>query len=335
MDMNSEIIMYQTDDGLIKLETTFDGDTVWLSIDQMAELFQRDKSTISRHIKNIFNEGELIRNAVVANFATTAADGKTYQVDYYNLDVIISVGYRVKSLRGTQFRIWASNVLKEYMKKGFAMNDDLLKNNGGGIYFDELLERIRDIRSSEKVFWRKVLDIYATSVDYDPRTEASTLFFKTVQNKMHWAAHGQTAVEKIYYSADAEKPFMGILSFKGEQPKQGDALIAKNYCTEDELSALNSVVSAYLEFAEMQVRRRIPMYMSDWIETLDGFLKLSKHEILTHAGKISAKTAEIKVKEEYKKYKVLHLGGISNVEKDYIKALEDMEMKLLGMDKDK
>ena len=209
--MGSEIIMYQTDDGLTKIETTFDGDTVWLFIDQMAELFQRDKSTISRHIKNIFNEGELTRNSVVANFATTAADGKTYQVDYYNLDVIISVGYRVKSLRGTQFRIWASNVLKEYMKKGFAMNDELLKNNGGGIYFDELLERIRDIRSSEKVFWRKVLDIYATSVDYDPRTEVSTFFKKTVQNKMHWVAHGHTAAEKIYYSADADKPYMGML----------------------------------------------------------------------------------------------------------------------------
>ena len=210
MNMGSEIIMYQTDDGLTKIETTFDGDTVWLSIDQMAELFQRDKSTISRHIKNIFSEGELTRNSVVANFATTAADGKTYQVDYYNLDVIISVGYRVKSLRGTQFRIWASSILKEYMKKGFAMNDDLLKNNGGGIYFDELLERIRDIRSSEKVFWRKVLDIYATSVDYDPRTEVSTLFFKTVQNKMHWAAHGQTAAEKIYYSAGQRKSTRNI-----------------------------------------------------------------------------------------------------------------------------
>ncbi len=203
--MNSEIVMYQTEDGLTKIEVTFDNDTVWLSIDQMADLFQRDKSTISRHIKNIFNEGELIRKAVVANFATTASDGKTYHVDYYNLDVVISVGYRVKSLRGTQFRIWASSVLKEYMRKGFAMNDDLLKNNGGGVFFDELLERIRDIRSSEKVFWRKVLDIYATSIDYDPRTESSMMFFKTVQNKMHWAAHGQTAAEKIYYSADAEK----------------------------------------------------------------------------------------------------------------------------------
>ncbi|MEW9124423.1 MAG: virulence RhuM family protein [Thermotaleaceae bacterium] len=328
--MNSEIIMYQTEDGLTKIETTFDNDTVWLSIDQMAELFQRDRSVIGKHIRNIFKEGELEKSSVWAKFAYTASDGKDYQVDYYNLDVIISVGYRVKSLRGTQFRIWASNILKEYMKKGFAMNDDLLKNNGGGIYFDELLERIRDIRSSEKVFWRKVLDIYATSVDYDPRMESSMLFFKTVQNKMHWAAHGQTAAEKIYYTANADKPHIGMLSFKGEQPTQADALVAKNYCTADELAALNSVVSAYLEFAEMQARRRIPMYMSDWIETLDGFLKLSKHEILTHAGKISAKTAELKAKDEYKKYKALHLEDISKAEKDYITALEEMEMKLQG-----
>lgn len=328
--MKSEIIMYQTEDGLTKIETTFEDDTVWLSIDQMAELFQRDRSVIGKHIRNIFKEGELEKNSVWAKFAYTASDGKDYQVDYYNLDVIISVGYRVKSIRGTQFRIWATNVLKEYMKKGFAMNDDLLKNNGGGLYFDELLERIRDIRSSEKVFWRKVLDIYATSVDYDPRMESSMLFFKTVQNKMHWAAHGQTAAEKIYYSVDADKPHMGMLSFKGEYPTQADALVAKNYCTEDELAALNSVVSVYLEFAEMQARRKIPMYMADWMETLDGFLKLSKHEILTHAGKISAKTAEVKAKEEYKKYKVLNSGDVSKVEKDYIKALEDMEMKLLG-----
>ncbi|HPW40984.1 MAG TPA: virulence RhuM family protein [Bacillota bacterium] len=333
--MSSEIIMYQTEDGLTKIETTFDNDTVWLSIDQMAELFQRDRSVIGKHIRNIFKEGELEKNSVWAKFAYTASDGKDYKVDYYNLDVIISVGYRVKSLRGTQFRIWASNILKEYMRKGFAINDDLLKNNGRGIYFDELLKRIRDIRSSEKVFWRKVLDIYATSVDYDPRAEASILFFKTVQNKMHWAAHGQTAAEKIYYSADAGKPSMGMLSFKGGRPSQSDALVAKNYCTEEELSALNSVVSAYLEFAEMQAGRRIPMYMSEWIETLDGFLKLSKHEILTHAGKISAKTAELKAKDEYKKFKTLHLEDISNAEKDYIKALEDMKMKLLGEGKEK
>lgn len=327
--MKSEIVIYQTEDGITKIETTFDNDTVWLSIDQMAELFQRDRSVVGKHIRNIFKESELEKNSVWAKFAYTAMDGKEYQVDYYNLDVIVSVGYRVKSLRGTQFRIWASGVLKEYMKKGFAMNDDFLKNNGGGVYFDELLERIRDIRSSEKVFWRKVLDIYAVSVDYDPRVEASTLFFKTVQNKMHWAAHGQTAAEKIYYSANAEEPYMGMHSFKGEQPTQTDALVAKNYCTEEEISLLNSVVSAYLEFAEMQARRRIPMYMSDWIETLDGFLKLSRHEILTHAGKISAKTAELKAKEVYQKYKTLHLDDVSKAEKDYIKALEDMEINLV------
>lgn len=326
--MNSEIIMYQTDDGLTKIEVTFDGDTVWLSIDQMAELFQRDRSVIGKHIRNIFKEGELRKEAVWAKFAYTASDGKNYQVDFYNLDVIISVGYRVKSLRGTQFRIWASNVLKEYMKKGFAMNDDFLKNNGGGTYFDELLERIRDIRSSEKVFWRKILDIYATSVDYDPRTEASTLFFRTIQNKMHWAAHGQTAAEKIYYSADAEKPYMGLYNFKGKQPTQAETLIAKNYCNEEELEALNSIVSAYLEFAEMQARRKIPMYMSDWIETLDGFLKLSKYDILTNAGKISTKMAQLKAKDEYMKYKELQLSDISKGEEDYIKALEDIELKV-------
>lgn len=291
---NTEMIMYQTEDGLTKIDVQMSGETVWLSLDQMADLFQRDKSTISRHIKNVFGEGELDRNSVVAKFATTAADGKTYQVDYYNLDVIISVGYRVKSLRGTQFRIWANSVLKEYLIKGFAMNDELLKKAGGGNYFDELLERIRDIRSSEKVFWRKVLDIYATSMDYDPRMEASVLFFKTVQNKMHCAAHGQTAAEKIFFSADSSKPNMGLYSFRGSHPTQADALVAKNYCNQEELEALNGIVSAYLEFAEMQARRHIPMYMKDWIETLDGFLKLSKHDILTDAGRISAVMAEKK-----------------------------------------
>ena len=239
------------------------------------------------------------------------------------------MGYRVKSLRGTQFRIWANSVLKEYLIKGFAMNDELLKQAGGGNYFDELMDRIRDIRSSEKVFWRKVLDIYATSVDYDPRTEASVLFFKTVQNKMHWAAHGQTAAEKIFYSADSSKPNMGLHSFSGSHPTQNDALVAKNYCTEDELLALNDIVSAYLDLAEMQARRRIPMYMSDWIDTLDGFLKLSKHEILTHAGKISAAAAERKAKEEYRKYKELQSVELSRGEKDYIAALESAEQKLL------
>ena len=320
--------MYRTEDGLTKIDVQMCGETVWLSLDQMADLFQRDKSTISRHIKNIFGEGELDRNSVVAKFATTAADGKVYQVDYYNLDVIISVGYRVKSLRGTQFRIWANSVLKEYLLKGFAMNDELLKKAGGGNYFDELLERIRDIRSSEKVFWRKVLDIYATSMDYDPRMEASVLFFKTVQNKMHWAAHGQTAAEKIYFSADSTKPNMGLYSFSGSHPTQADALVAKNYCNQQELEALNGIVSAYLEFAEMQARRHIPMYMKDWIEILDGFLKVSKHDILTGAGKISAAMAEKKAKEEYQKFRALQDRGLSRADKDFITALENAEKAL-------
>ena len=226
---NSEMMIYTTEDGLTKIETTFDGDTVWLSIDQMAELFQRDKSTISRHIKNIFAEGELKREAVVANFATTAADGKTYQVDYYNLDVIISVGYRVKSQRGVQFRIWATGILKEYMRKGFALDDERLKNLGGGGYFKELLERIRDIRASEKVFYRQVLEIYATSIDYDPRAEISIQFFKKVQNKIHYAIHGQTTAEVVYTRADAEKEFMGLTTFSGSQPTLKEAVVAKKY----------------------------------------------------------------------------------------------------------
>ena len=226
---NSEMLIYTTEDGLTKIETTFDGDTVWLSIDQMAELFQRDKSTISRHIKNIFTEGELKREAVAANFATTAADGKTYQVDYYNLDVIISVGYRVKSQRGVQFRIWATGILKEYMRKGFALDDERLKSLGGGGYFKELLERIRDIRASEKVFYRQVLEIYATSIDYDPSAEISIQFFRKVQNKIHYAIHGQTAAEVIYTRADAEKEFMGLTTFAGSQPTLKEAVVAKKY----------------------------------------------------------------------------------------------------------
>ena len=226
---NSEMMIFTTEDGLTKIETTFDGDTVWLSIDQMAELFQRDKSTISRHIKNIFTEGELKREAVAANFATTAADGKTYQVNYYNLDVIISVGYRVKSQRGVQFRIWATGILKEYMRKGFALDDERLKSLGGGGYFKELLERIRDIRASEKVFYRQVLEIYATSIDYDPSAEISIQFFRKVQNKIHYAIHGQTAAEVIYTRADAEKEFMGLTTFAGSQPTLKEAVVAKKY----------------------------------------------------------------------------------------------------------
>lgn len=251
--------MYTTEDGLTKVEATFENDTVWLSLDQMAELFQRDKSTISKHIKKIFEDGELRRLSVIANFATTASDGKTYQVDYYNLDVIISVGYRVKSLRGTQFRIWATGILKEYMKKGFALDDERLKRLGDGNYFDELLSRIRDIRSSEKVFWRKVLEIYATSIDYNPNAEESILFFKQVQNKMHWAAHQHTAAEIVFFRADAEKENMGLTSWEGKHLKKSDSEIAKNYLNDQELDALNKIVSAYLDIAEVRALNHEPM----------------------------------------------------------------------------
>lgn len=283
----SNIIMYTTEDGITKVEVTFDQDTVWLSIDQMSELFQRDKSVIGKHIRNIFKEGELVKEAVWAKFAYTASDGKTYQVDFYNLDVIISVGYRVKSLRGTQFRIWASNILKEYMKKGFALDDERLKNLGGGNYFDELLSRIRDIRSSEKVFWRKVLEIYATSIDYDPKAESSALFFKQVQNKMHWAAHKHTAAEVIYQRADADKENMGLTSWSGKGIRRSDVEVAKNYLNEKELDALNKIVTAYLDIAEVHALNKEPMYMKDWLETIDDYLKMTRRDILTAKGKIT------------------------------------------------
>ena len=322
---NSSIIMYTTEDGLTKIETTFDEDTVWLSLDQMAELFQRDKSTISRHIKNIFEEGELQRNSVVANFATTASDGKTYQVDYYNLDVIISVGYRVKSHRGTQFRIWAMGILKEYMKKGFALDDDRLKRLGGGNYFDELLARIRDIRSSEKVFWRKVLEIYATSIDYDPHAESSVLFFKQVQNKMHWAAHKHTAAEVIYERADAEKDNMGLTSWANDTIHRSDVEVAKNYLTEQELDALNKIVTAYLDIAEVHALNKEPMYMKDWLETIDDYLKMTRRDILTSSGRISHKQAIEKAHAEYDKYKNRLDDALSPVEKDFIESIGMLE----------
>ena len=280
MNQKSNMIIYTTKDGLAKIETTFDENTVWLSMDQMAELFQRDKSTISRHIKNVFAEGELQRDSVVANFATTAADGKIYQVDYYNLDVIISVGYRVKSKRGTKFRIWATNILKEYMRKGFAMDDERLKNFGDGSYFKELLERIRDIRASEKVFYRQVLEIYATSIDYAPKAEISIQFFKKVQNKIHYAIHGQTTAEVIYNRADAEKEFMGITSFAGKQPTLKEAVVAKNYLDEKELRAMGQLVSGYLDFAERQAEREQAMTMQDWAEHLDRILTMSGEQLL-------------------------------------------------------
>ena len=318
LELNSNIIIYTTEDGLSKISTTFDGDTVWLSIDQMAELFQRDKSTISRHIKNVFKDGELMREAVVANFATTASDGKVYQVDYYNLDVIISVGYRVKSQRGVQFRIWATNILKEYLKKGFVMDDERLKNLGGGGYFKELLERIRDIRASEKVFYRQVLEIYATSVDYDPKAEISIMFFKKVQNKMHYAIHGQTAAEVIYTRADAEKDFMGLTTFAGSQPTLKEAVVAKNYLSEKELRSMGQLVSGYLDFAERQAEREQVITMKDWAEHLDRILTMSGEQLLQGNGSVSHKQAIEKATTEFKKYKA---KTISDVEKDYLDTI--------------
>ena len=322
---NSTLLMYTTEDGITKVEVTFDQDTVWLSIDQMAELFQRDKSTISRHLKNIFEEGELEKNSVVAKNATTASDGKTYQVDFYNLDVIISVGYRVKSLRGTQFRIWATNILKEYMKKGFALDDDRLKRLGGGNYFDELLARIRDIRSSEKVFWRKVLEIYATSIDYNPKAESSVQFFKQVQNKMHWAAHKHTAAEVIYQRADAEKENMGLTSWEGKQIRRADVEIAKNYLSREEIDALNKIVTAYLDIAEVRALNQEPMYMKDWLETIDDYLKMTRRDILTTKGKVTHQQALEKAHAEYDKYKARQEDVLSPVEIHFIESIKDLE----------
>ena len=325
---NGNIILYQTEDGKSRIEVTLCNDTVWLTTDQMAELFQRNKSTISRHIKNVFEDGELNPDSVVAFFATTAADNKKYQVAYYNLDMIISVGYRVKSHRGVQFRIWATQVLREYLVKGFAMNDDLLKRAGGGNYFDELLSRIRDIRSSEKVFYRKILEIYALSIDYDPRTEATMQFFKTVQNKMHFSVHGHTAAEIIYERANAEKDFMGLTSWTGALPKRTDAEIAKNYLSSDELDTLNRIVSLYLDFAELQAKSHKPMYMRDWIQKLDDFLKLSGKELLSHAGKISAELAKQKADTEYDKFKERTAYSLSPVEIHFLENFEKEQKKL-------
>ena len=321
----SNLLMYTTEDGLTKIEATFVNDTVWLSLEQMAELFQRDRSVIGKHIRNIFKEGELKKESVWAKFAHTADDGKTYQVDYYNLDVIISVGYRVKSLRGTQFRIWATNILKEYMQKGFALDDDRLKRLGGGNYFDELLERIRDIRSSEKVFWRKVLEIYATSIDYDPRAESSILFFKQVQNKMHWAAHKHTAAEVIYQRADAEKEHMGLTSWQGKSIKRTDVEVAKNYLNKDELDALNKIVTAYLDIAEVHALNHEPMYMKDWLETIDDYLKMTRRDILKTKGSVTHKQALEKAHEEYEKYKKSEESRLSLVEQHFFDSINELE----------
>jgi hypothetical protein len=322
---NTKIIIYQTEDGITKIETRLENETVWLNQEQMAELFQRDRTVITKHIGNIFKEGELEERSNVQNLHITSSDKP---VKFYSLDVIISVGYRVKSHRGTQFRIWATQRLREYIVKGFAMNDELLKEAGGGNYFDELLARIRDIRSSEKVFWRKVLDIYATSIDYDGKAEVSLVFFKTVQNKMHWAAHGQTAAETIYKRIDATKPNLGLTNFKGEQPTKKEIEVAKNYLNEKELDVLNRMVTAYLELAELQALNRKPMYMKDWINRLDDFLTMTGSEILTNAGSISHQKALEKAHNEYEKYREQTKDELSKVEKDFIKQIDTTAKKL-------
>ncbi len=325
---NNQIIIYQTEDGLTKIDVTLENETVWLNQAQMAELFQTTKQNISYHINNCFKEGELNENSVVKDFLTTAADGKPYNTHYYNLDVIISVGYRVKSLRGTQFRIWANSILKEYLIKGFAMNDDLLKSSGGGDYFKELLDRIRDIRSSERVFYRQILDIYATSVDYDKNAETSILFFKTVQNKMHFAVTKHTAPEIVYLRADSTKPFMGLTNFNGSRPLKSEIGTAKNYLTEQELKELNAITSAYLDFAELQALRRKAMTMRDWVAKLDDFLNMSDSEVLQNAGSISHEMALEKAKTEYDIYRKRTANELSQVEKDFLDSVKKTQKML-------
>lgn len=300
---DSEIILYQSEDGQTKVEVRMEGETVWLTLNQLAELFQRDKSVISRHIKNVFEEGELHPDSVVAKFATTAADGKTYQVDYYNLDMIISVGYRVNSHRGTQFRIWATQRLREYIIKGFTLDDERLKRAGAMNYFDELLARIRDIRSSERVFYQKVKDIYATSIDYLEDSRMTQEFFKIVQNKLLWAVSQHTAAEIIAERADAQKPNMGLTAWAGGRVRKDDVTIAKNYLNEEEITALNLLVEQYLAFAEAQAQQRKPMYMKDWVKKLNDILTINERQILEHAGKVTRQLADEIAASQYEKFK--------------------------------
>lgn len=320
MENSSELIIYTTEDGLTKVDVTFDEDTVWLTQEQMAELFQKSKSTINEHIKNIYAENELNKENTMRKFGIS--EFSTKPTNFYNLDVVISVGYRVKSQRGVQFRIWASNIIKEYMKKGFVLDDNRLKELGGGGYFKELLERIRDIRASEKVFYRQVLEIYATSVDYDPKAEISIEFFKKVQNKIHYAVHGETAAELIFNRVDSEKDFMGLMTFKGNQPTLNEAKIAKNYLNEKELRAMGQIVSGYLDFAERQAEREQVMTMEDWANHLDNILTMSGEQLLVGNGTISHNKALEKVEKEYKKYKAKTL---SDVEKDYLNSIKLLE----------
>jgi len=333
MNQNNEILIYQTSDGETKIDVRMSDETVWLTQSQMLELFQTTKQNISLHINNIFKEKELDPKATVKEYLTVQVEGTRQverQIDYYNLDVIISVGYRVKSPRGTQFRIWATKRIHEYMQKGFTINADLLKKAGGGGYWQELLETIRDIRSSEKVFYSQVLDIYATSIDYDPNAETSQAFFQTVQNKMHYAAHGHTAAEILMLRANAKAPFMGMTNFDGMKPRKSDAIVAKNYLQKDELEILNRIVSAYLEFAELQAIRRNPMTMNDWIARLDDFIKMSGSELLKNAGKVSHLEAATKAEMEFEEYKSRIKDDLSKAELDFIDSLKKTQKQLEG-----
>ena len=325
----SEIILYQTEDGRTRVQCRFENETIWLTQKLMAELFQKDVRTINEHIQNVFEEGELSPESVIRKFRITAADGKTYDTQHYNLEVVISVGYRVKSPRGTQFRIWATQRLREYLVKGFTMDDERLKNppgKGQKDYFDELLERIRDIRSSERRFYQKVLDIYATSVDYTPEVEQSHRFFATVQNKMHWATHGQTAAEVIHARVDAGQPFMGLQTTRpGGIVRKDDVGVAKNYLTEDELQVLNRIVNLYIEYAELQALERKAMTMQDWIMKLDEFLKISGRKLLDHAGKVSAETAKAKAELEYARYRALLDSQPQRVDAEFERAAKELK----------
>jgi len=323
--IRSEIIIYQTDDGQTKIDVKFADETVWLTQAQLCNLYQTSKSNISEHVKHIFEEGELEENAVVRKFRTTAVDGKNYNITHYNLDMIISLGYRVKSKIATNFRRWATERLKEYMIKGFTMDDERLKNLGGGNYWKELLDRIRDIRSSEKVMYRQVLDLYATSVDYNPKSSESISFFKMVQNKLHYTAHGHTAAEVIYKRADASQPFMGLKSFSGDFPELKDISVAKNYLNDEELKILNNIVSGYFDFAEIQAMRHNPMYMADYVEHLENILKNTGEKVLQGSGTISHAQAIEKAKEEYRKYQEQNL---SPVEKEYLESIKNVHNKI-------
>ena len=325
MDDHGELIIYQTDDGLTKINVRFEEETVWLTQAQLCDLYQTSKSNISEHIKHIFSEGELEESQVVRKFRTTAADGKSYNMSFYNLDMIISLGYRVKSIVATRFRQWATARLKEYMIKGFALDDERLKGHGGGDYWKELLDRIRDIRSSEKVLYRQVLDLYATSKDYDPSSPESIQFFKIVQNKLHYAAHGHTAAEVIYERADAEKEFMGLRSFSGEFPVKRDVEIAKNYLNEEELRVLNNLVSGYFDFAEIAAIEHRPMYMADYVKQLDAILSSGGRKLLKGAGTVSHAEAIEKAHSEYKKYQQKTL---SPVEEAYLSSLRAAEKEV-------